>query len=147
MLLELIEPTDNPFDAQEAVLRYFTGSKEDVFVKDELKTGEGSAEGGAAGSGDGAYVYKVTTTEDGEVYFYMNRDNTKERSLEIWCDGEFVSGYGNASCQKVIDLGYHNKGDEIKLEIKDADGLGDLPDEPVLVTEMIEALTKAVNKP
>ena len=155
-LLELIEPADNPFDAQEAVLRYFTGEGESVFAKDEVvayreeNTADGNEESIVETKADndgGTYIYKVTPVEDGEVYFYMNRDNTKERSLEIWCDGEFVSGYGNASCQKVIDLGYHNKGDEISLEIKDADGLGSLPDEPVLVTEMIEALTNAVNKP
>ena len=126
--MELIEAVDNPFDAQEAVWRYFTGSENEIFAKDECENG---ADGNS---------FKVTPSEDGEVYFYMNRDNTNERSFEIWCDGEFVSGYGNASCQKVIDLGYHTKGDEIDLEIRDADGLGELPDEPVVVTEMIEAL-------
>ena len=131
-LLELIEAIDNPFDAQEAVWRYFTGSEAEVFAKGECTP--------AADSNS----FRVTPSEDGEVYFYMNRDNTNERSLEIWCDGEFVSGYGNASCQKVIDLGYHEKGEEISLEIKDADGLGSLPDEPVVVTEMVEALVQSL---
>ena len=144
-LLALIEETENPFDAQEAILRYFTGSDEEVFVKDGCEAYENDSAIDESEDKDNSYGYRVTPAEDGEVYFYMNRDNTNERALEIWCNGEFVTGYGNASCQKVIDLGYHEKGDELNIEIKDDDGLGELPGEPVVVTEMIESLIKAVD--
>ena len=153
-LLKDIDTAENPFDAQEILWKKFTGSDRDVFVRNECESCEVSfdqaadelngASENSEGNDLGSHSYKVTASKDGELYFYMNRDNTNERSLEIWCDGEFVSSYGNASCQKVIDLGYHTEGEEISLMIKEDDGPEGLPSEPVVVTEMIEALVKAV---
>jgi hypothetical protein len=65
----------------------------------------------------------------------MNRDTRADRSLEIYVNGEFTSGYGNASCQKVLDLGYFEEGEAVTMEIRAADGIEGLPDGMVVVTE------------
>ena len=68
----------------------------------------------------------------------MPRVNMEERALEIYVDDTFITLYGNASCQKVIDLGCYEEGDEITLMIK-TDGKK-VPAEPVVVPEDLQHL-------
>ena len=60
------------------------------------------------------------------------------RTLEVYVDDTFITMYGNASCQKVIDLGHYEEDDEITLVIK-TDGKK-VPAEPVVVTEDLQHL-------
>ncbi|WP_044913042.1 YfhO family protein [Butyrivibrio sp. WCE2006] len=128
-LLEKIDETRNPFTAQEMLLKGFTGMDSKVFYEAEIEKEE-----------QNLFKYVVTPSLDGELYFYMNREGMIQRALSIYLDGEFVSGYGNASCQKVIDLGYHHKGEKIELMIEDGDHMGTLPGEPEIVTEDVKVL-------
>ncbi|WP_022763282.1 YfhO family protein [Butyrivibrio sp. AD3002] len=129
-LMEIIEPAANPFEAQELLWNHFTDAEDEVFIKATCEPA------------DGEFEFLVTPNLDGELYFYMNREGTNERSLEIRLEGESLCGYGNASCQKVVDLGYHKAGEKLHLVIVDNDNLGYLPDEPVVVTEDLEILKK-----
>lgn len=79
--------------------------------------------------------YTLKPNASGELYFYMNRVNMEERALQIYVNGEFISMYGNASCQKVIDLGFYEKGEEVSLQII-TDG-SPVPADIVVATELL----------
>ena len=123
--LECVETAaGNPFEVQQLLYEKLTGSEFEHFTEADVVT-EKSQD----------YVsLDITAKEDGALYFYMDRDKVTERSLELYLDGEFLTGYGNASSQKVICLGYFKGGDSCKLEIK-TDAMGDLPAAPIVVTE------------
>ncbi|WP_026491768.1 YfhO family protein [Butyrivibrio sp. XPD2002] len=134
-LLECIEDTKNPFEAQEMLWNKFTGRDDEVFKEAEcLQLNEGDNEADDKGSAD-TCIYEIHPKISGKLYFYMNRDTRADRSLEIYVNGEFTSGYGNASCQKVLDFGYFDEGEAVTLEIRAADGIEGLPDGMVVVTE------------
>ena len=76
----------------------------------------------------------------------MKKSDNIDRSLEIMLDDTFLSGYGNASSQKVLDLGYHKSGESFYLNIKDDDGLGYLPSDPIIVTENLKPLQEALSE-
>lgn len=128
-LLDHIDNKENPFEVQKTIMETFGEPSTDLFDYADIRTLNSSSE---------SAQYKITPRSDGELYFYMNRVNLEERVLEIYVQDEFVSMYGNASCQKVINLGHHEAGDMITLTIE-TDGKA-VPDEPVVVTENIDAL-------
>lgn len=125
-LLAIIDDDDNPFEVQEKLFDYLSDSLGKIFtyavVTPQISSSE-SAE------------YTLKPNASGELYFYMNRINMEERALQIYVNGEFISMYGNASCQKVIDLGFYEKGEEVSLQII-TDG-SPVPADIVVATEMI----------
>ncbi|WP_026671025.1 YfhO family protein [Butyrivibrio sp. AE3006] len=123
--VETASDSDNPFEVQKILYEKLTGNVCENFAEADVVS---------AKSKDGVSL-DITAKEDGALYFYMARDKVTERSLELYLDGEFLSGYGNASSQKVICLGYFMSGDSCKLEIK-TDAMGDIPAAPVVVTEL-----------
>lgn len=138
-LLAIIDDDDNPFEVQEKILNYLCGDSDlknpypqndadytTVFSYADVSTLSSSSE---------SAEYRITATVSGELYFYMNRVNMEERSLQIYVNGEFISMYGNASCQKVIDLGCYENGDEVSLQII-TDGNA-VPADIVVATEVI----------
>jgi hypothetical protein len=122
-----VDEKASPFDVQEAIWKKVTGSNKDCFCDADIKCEQNGDE----------WEIDITPKEDGDVFFYMNRDKVQERSFELTKDGEFIGNYGNASCQKVKFLGYHEKGETIELVIRCADGNDDLPSLPTAVTERI----------
>ncbi len=142
-LLELIKDAQNPFEAQEILWNEFTGREDTIFEAAECERIEaGFKENSAEDTEDSGMIvrYKVRSAADGELYFYMNRDKSEERSLAVYVNDVLVSGYGNASCQKVLNLGYYSEGEELELIIEEYDGFRSLPSEPVVVTELAEKL-------
>lgn len=138
-LLAIIDDDDNPFEVQEKLLNYLCGDSDlknpypqnntdyiTVFAYADVSTLSSSSE---------SAEYRITASASGELYFYMNRVNMEERSLQIYVNGEFISMYGNASCQKVIDLGYYVQGDEVSLQII-TDG-SPVPAEIIVATERL----------
>jgi uncharacterized membrane protein YfhO len=121
---ETASDSDNPFEVQKILYEKLTGNVCENFAEADVVS---------AKTQDGVSL-DITAKEDGALYFYMARDKVTERSLELYLDGEFLTGYGNASSQKVICLGYFKGGDSCKLEIK-TDAMGDIPAAPVVVTE------------
>ncbi|WP_026497358.1 YfhO family protein [Butyrivibrio sp. WCD3002] len=115
----------NPFEVQKLLYEKLTGRSDKFFEEADVVI-KNDEEG---------VSLNITAREDGQLYFYMDRDKVTERSLELYLDGEFLAGYGNASSQKVINLGYLNKGDKCNLFIK-TDALGELPAAPIAVTEI-----------
>ena len=128
---------ENPFEAQTYIIERITGKCGEIFSR-ALVADDGRK------TDDGTRIFEITAGSDGEMYFYMDRDKLEERSFEIFVDDNFVSYYGNASCQKVIDLGPHLRGDKVLLQIK-IDDTGELPAEPVVVTENLEILGDVVD--
>lgn len=134
-VIGMFDDGDNPFDVQQKLLNRFCNSSTRVFNGAFLKT--------ITNSSDEA-IYTVTADADGEMFFYMDRVDMQERSLAVFVNGRFLSGYGNASCQKILDLGSYSKGDKIELRIT-TDGRP-IPAGPVIVTEDTSALCSCVEK-
>ncbi|WP_027218644.1 YfhO family protein [Butyrivibrio fibrisolvens] len=138
-LLAIIDDNDNPFEVQEKLLNYLCGDSdlENPYPQndtDHITVFSYAGVNSLSSSSDSA-EYLITATASGELYFYMNRVNMEERSLQIYVNGEFISMYGNASCQKVIDLGYYVQDEEVSLRII-TDG-APVPADIVVATEMI----------
>lgn len=138
-LLAIIGDDDNPFEVQEKLLNYLCGDSdlENPYLQNDADYTTVFSYAGVnhlSSSSDSA-EYLLTATASGELYFYMNRVNMEERSLQIYVNGEFISMYGNASCQKVIDLGYYVQGDEVSLQII-TDG-SPVPAEIIVATERL----------
>ncbi|WP_248405367.1 YfhO family protein [Butyrivibrio fibrisolvens] len=138
-LLAIIDDNDNPFEVQEKLLNYLCGDNDlkNPYPQNDADYTTVFSYAGVnplSASSDSA-EYLITATASGELYFYMNRVNMEERSLQIYVNGEFISMYGNASCQKVIDLGYYEQGEEVSLQII-TDG-SPVPADIVVATEMI----------
>lgn len=141
-LLAIIDDDDNPFEVQEKLLNYLCGDSdlENPYPQNDADYTTVFSYAGVnqlSASSDSA-EYLITATASGELYFYMNRVNMEERSLQIYVNGEFISMYGNASCQKVIDLGCYENGDEVSLQII-TDG-SPVPADIVVATEMIRSV-------
>lgn len=138
-LLTIIDDNDNPFEVQEKLLNYLCGDSDlkNPYPQNDADYTTVFSYAGVnplSASSDSA-EYLITATASGELYFYMNRVNMEERSLQIYVNGEFISMYGNASCQKVIDLGCYEQGEEVSLQII-TDG-SPVPADIVVATEMI----------
>jgi uncharacterized membrane protein YfhO len=138
-LLAIIDDDDNPFEVQEKLLNYLCGDSDsdNPYPQNDADYTTVFSYAGVnplSASSDSA-EYLITATASGELYFYMNRVNMEERSLQIYVNGEFISMYGNASCQKVIDLGYYVQDEEVSLRII-TDG-APVPADIVVATEMI----------
>ncbi|WP_022753255.1 YfhO family protein [Butyrivibrio fibrisolvens] len=138
-LLAIIDDNDNPFEVQEKLLNYLCGDSDlkNLYPQNDADYTTVFSYAGVnhlSASSDSA-EYLITATASGKLYFYMNRVNMEERSLQIYVNGEFISMYGNASCQKVIDLGYYEQGEEVSLQII-TDG-SPVPADIVVATEMI----------
>lgn len=138
-LLAIIDDDDNPFEVQEKLLNYLCGDSDsdNPYPQNDADYTTVFSYAGVnplSASLDSA-EYLITATASGELYFYMNRVNMEERSLQIYVNGEFISMYGNASCQKVIDLGCYEQGEEVSLQII-TDG-SPVPADIVVATEMI----------
>ena len=164
-------PGASPFDLQELLWNKLTGRIDKIFTDAVVKevsgereaeaysSDEADANGPEASSGEGTssddggssdeeaddpmtYTYEVTAAVDGCLYFYMGRDALNQRNIELDLDGEFLTYYGNASCQKVVCLGYHKAGDVVPFAIRCVDDNPELPSEPVFVTEDISVLSE-----
>ncbi len=91
------------------------------------------------------YDYKVRAMQDGELYFYLDGLINAGESLSVFANDEFLTTYGNAACVKILNLGYHKAGDEIKLSVQgenEDDNFGTA----VFVTEDTKALEAAYNE-
>lgn len=143
-VLQLFDDNDNPFDVQEKLLAAFiasTGQASTNIVSGTdalVPTIFHEATIVSVNESDDQVTYTVTSQFDGEVYFYMDRENLRERSLEVYVNDDFLTPYGNASCQKILHIGHFKTGDNFQLTIK-TDG-SPIPTEPIIVTEGIQAL-------
>ncbi len=158
-LLMTLDDDDNPFRVQEKILDRIISSDLETPTITTLASSSASLSSPAVqypdpysifipadletlNESDDQANFKVTLQADGEAYFYMDRVNLQERYFEIYINGEFITVYGNASCQKILHLGNYRAGEELEIGIK-TDG-EPIPSAPVVVTEDIEALKACI---
>lgn len=127
----------DPFSLQEDIYGRLVGEPVEIFVPADSTYEETE-------SSRPVRVYDVTVQKDGELYFYMSDIIGTASNIEIYNDYEFIDYYGNASCTKVLNLGYYKRGDSIKIHII-VDDEGEFGS-AVFVTEDTEALKEAYNK-
>lgn len=108
-------PAVNPFALQEELVKRVTGKTYDIFKEADVVMEEYFEE-----EGESKYPrrnYYVTATEDGELYMYLDGLIGSVQGLALYKNDEIFSAYGNAACIKILNLGYLNKGDSIKIFI------------------------------
>ncbi len=123
---EMSGETMDPFSLQEDIYGRLSGEPVDIFIPANVYETEGDV-------GRPIREYRVIAEADGEMYFYMSDLIGSYSNLEIYYNNEFLTYYGNDSCLKVLNLGYHEKGDFFMVHIR-ADDLGDFG-EAFFVTE------------
>lgn len=89
----------------------------------------------------------LTSKSDGCVYFYLQGLKNINQNMCIYVNDTFISGYGNASAIKIVNLGSFNEGAQITLKIE---AYGD-PEEadfgtPLIFTENMEVLSDYCKK-
>ncbi len=126
----------DPFALQEDVYGRITGQKEDIFKEPHV-----SKESKVIDT-DETDIYRLEPVCDGNVYMYIKGISDKSQSLGIYEGEEFISGYGNEACLKVLNLGYRKKGETFDVSVV---GMEDDPDlgEAIFVTEDMDALKDA----
>ncbi len=126
----------NPFSYQEEIYTRIVGEPVSIFVPATIEETEV-----AFLSGRPEKTYMAIAEKSGEMYFYMTELIDNFDNMEIYINGEFYTYYGNASCLKVLNLGYLEKGDYILITIKaeDEDEFGNA----LFMTEDVEALSTA----
>jgi uncharacterized membrane protein YfhO len=84
----------------------------------------------------------VTAAKDGEMYMYLDGLMGKIQGLAVYVDDELLTGYGNLGCYKILNVGYRDAGESVKISIA---GDSDEPyfGTPIFVTEDIDAVKNA----
>ena len=88
------------------------------------------------------YDYDITVTKDGELFFYIDGLINAGESLSIFQGEEYLSTYGNAACVKILNLGYHEAGEELHMTVQ-GESTEDNFGRAIFVTENIDALKAA----
>ncbi len=88
------------------------------------------------------YDYDVTAAGSGELYLYLDGLIGEAEGLSLFVDGEFLTSYGNASCTKVLNLGYRKRGDSLKVRVQGEEREYNFG-EAHFVTENVAELKKA----
>ena len=123
----------NPFELQERIYSNITGLDAHIF-DNAIMWKQVFAKDGIS------YLYCMCkTVKDGYVYMYLDGIEEYTQNLAVYINEDFLSGYGNSSSLKVLNLGYHKAGDVFDVYVrpdrKDAH-LGT----PYIVTEDIQEL-------
>ena len=131
-------PATDPFSLQEDMLSRLMGKEIQIFEPADVNSSS------LQKSEENKYYidHEVTATEDGEMYMYLNGLIGASEGLMVYVDGEFLTTYGNASCVKILNLGYMKAGESTTIRVegeKETDDLG----EPLFVTEDISRLGRA----
>ncbi|MBR3635200.1 MAG: YfhO family protein [Lachnospiraceae bacterium] len=126
-------PEGNPFELQEKMYSNITGEETHIFDNAIMWKQEFSENGVG-------YLYCMCkTVKDGYVYMYIDDIEDYTQNLVVYVNEDAISGYGNSSSLKILNLGYHSAGDVfdvyVKPDCEDAH-LGT----PVIVTEDVKAL-------
>ncbi|MCR5250873.1 MAG: YfhO family protein [Lachnospiraceae bacterium] len=122
----------DPFAMQQSLLSSLSGCEDKLFVPLSVTEKKGEDE----------VVYSCEAQVDGHVYLYLAGIADRIQNLAIEKDGEFLSGYGNKACMKVLNLGRFNEGERFSLRIR-GDGEAFDPGRLCLVTEDTAALRRA----
>jgi uncharacterized membrane protein YfhO len=133
-------PALDAFALQEEMYSRLLGRKVDIFRAANVNRSDLQKE-----SDKFVYNYDVETSLDGELYLYIDGLIGEVENLSVFVDGEFLTSYGNASCVKVLNLGYHKAGDSIRVKVQ-GENMEDNFGRAVFVTEDVGALKKAYDE-
>lgn len=125
---EWITDNDNPFDAQSDFIKLATGLNKEIFVEpefistdfDELTGDDVNCNGNywisksAADLTYGVCDIKVSPKTNGNFYIYVSSPDVK--TIEVNSD-KVASHVQTIDEPYILDIGYHNKGDEITITI------------------------------
>lgn len=127
----------DPFAMQEEIYGRLAGEPVELFVPADVQYTESD-------NSNPVREYRIITKQDGELYFYMAGLVGMFSNLEVYVNDEFLTYYGNDACLKVLNLGYHDKGDSLMVHIiaEDAGEFGSA----LFVTEDTDALKEAYEK-
>ncbi len=125
----------DPFSVQEDMVSRLTGHKAEIFkpLKQEVSTTDTSMDA------------VLMTREAGEVYMYLDGIMDKIQGLAVYKDDEFLTGYGNLGCYKILNLGYHDAGEKICIRVEADSEEADFG-VPVFVTEDMDAVKEAYDE-
>ena len=106
-------PKKNPFMLQEDIYSRLLGKEISLFTsavvdKSDVYFADGKPR----------YDFKVRAALDGELYFYLDGLINAREGLSVFVNDELLTTYGNASCVKILNLGNHRAGDEIKVTVQ-----------------------------
>lgn len=134
-------PKVNPFALQEEMVKRITGNYHEIFKSAEVVTND-YVETADDGTEYPRREFEVTAAIDGEMYMYLDGLLGSVQGLTLYKNGEVYSTYGNASCIKILNLGYMDAGDIVTIFI--GDGAVDAYfGEAYFVTEDIAEVEKA----
>jgi uncharacterized membrane protein YfhO len=88
------------------------------------------------------YDFEVTADRDGEMYLYIDGLIGEALNLSLFVDDEFLTSYGNASCTKVLKLGYKRQGERFNVRLQ-GENRDDNFGKARFVTENVDALKDA----
>lgn len=98
----------NPFDLQEDLVSRLVGEQTVIFKPAD--TMENYLD-------EHTIEYIVTPSIDGELYMYIDGLDELSQGMAIYRGDEFLTSYGNASCYKVLNLGYSAKDHPITIQV------------------------------
>lgn len=105
-------PCDDPFSLQEDLYKRISGLDNNLFVDAITEEYYDSS------IEKPNKTYNLTAAADGEMYMYINGLLGLSQGMTVFANDELVSTYGNASCIKILNLGYLNKGDTLTIRIE-----------------------------
>ena len=130
-------PSTDPFSLQEEIYERLLKRDVDFFDEADVSVSELIEDNDKY-----YYDYEVKVSSDGELYLYLNGLIGEAEGLSLFVDGEFLTSYGNASCTKIINLGYKRKGEELTVRVQGEDSEYNFG-EAHFVTENVRELKKA----
>ena len=123
-----------PFELQEKIYGDLTGGEAHIFENDIIWSQLFYEDG---------YPYLCCMCKaavDGYVYLYLDEIEEYTQNLTVYSEDDAVSPYGNKSSLKVVNLGYHNKGDTFDIYVKTDSKTGIHFGKPYIVSENLQAL-------
>ena len=112
------EMEDNPFVLQGWIADTFSGEGADadnpLFVPARVISRKTQAYPAARVS---AVTFQARTGCGGELYFYLKGLTDTAQNMKVSVNGTMVSGYGNASDLKVLNLGHFLEGETVELAL------------------------------
>ncbi len=127
----------DPFAMQEDIYGRLAGEPVDIFIPAQSEYIE-------TDNSRPVREYHVTAEASGEMYFYVSDIMSDDVSLEIYLNDEYLCCFGKDTAAKVINLGYHKKGDFLLIHMiaEDSAELGNA----IFVTEDKDALRNAYER-
>lgn len=112
------EMEDNPFVLQGWIADTFSGEEADadnpLFVPAKVVSRKAEAYPTAQIS---AITFRVKTGCEGDLYFYLKGLVNTVQNMKVSVNGTMVSGYGNASDLKVLNLGHFLEEETVELSL------------------------------